>query len=226
MMCNKQGENPNITKYKLIYSICMLKMERDMSVENTKYICVGKIVNTHGLKGEVKIYPYLNPKEDFDCIKSLIVDYKADIDVRSSRINDNTLSVKALSDKRLEESGHKLDIISTRYQKNMVLARFDGLNRIEDVEGFKNHLVYVLKDEIAEDDGFFYSDIIGFDVVDERLGKIGVISDVTQGAAQDIFSVEKDDGKSFMIPSVKEFIKDIDIDGRKIVVALIDGMME
>ncbi len=185
--------------------------------EDTKYICVGKIVNTHGLKGEVKIYPYLNPKEDFDFIESLTISHNADI----SREYKNTVS-----DDELKQKGKVVEIERIRYQKNMVLACFAGFNKIEDVEIMKNHLVFALKGEIAEEDGYFYSDIIGFDVIDNNLGKIGAIVDVNQGVAQDIIIVDLGNDKSCMIPSVKEFVKQIDNDNRKIMVELIEGMIE
>ncbi len=191
-----------------------------MNNQNTKYICVGKIVNTHGLKGEAKIYPYLNPKEDFENLENIIVEPK----IATNNTKNSQQSIEF--EQQLETQGRRLQIVNIRYKKNMILARFDGVDTIEEVEGMKDRSIYALKDDVAEEDGFFYSDIIGFDVVDEKLGKLGKISDVTQGVAHDIFTVLKSDGKSFMIPSVKEFVKDIDDENQVISVCIIDGMME
>ncbi len=120
-----------------------------MKSKNSKYICVGKIVNTHGLKGEVKLYPYLNEKEDYNSISTLIM---------GATIHNNKNKTIDIDDNELLKNGKKLDVSSIRWQKNMILLTFENINKIEDAEVLKNHLVYALKDDIDDEDGFFYSD--------------------------------------------------------------------
>lgn len=173
-------------------------------MEKEKYICVGKIVNTQGLKGHVKIYPYTSRKEDFKPLKYLWVQ-------------------KPYSEEKVE-----LTIDSKRYHKNLVIMSFKGFGTIEDVESYKDCLVYAKKQDLydGDKDSFFYSDILGFQVVDEKKGCVGVLEEITQGAVQDIFSIKTKKGNVFFVPCVKAFVKSFDMDKHIVHVSLIEGMME
>ncbi len=160
---------------------------------------VGKIVNTHGLKGHLKVYPYTTDKEEFDAFEYLM----------------------------LEGSDKKLGIKSVRYQKNMAVILFEGYDNINDAEKLKNKDVYINRADLGDmdEDTFIYSEIEGYAVEDETHGSVGVIKSVTSGAAQDLIVVEKPDGSTFMIPSVKEFVKGFDHEARVLRVNLIEGIM-
>ncbi len=182
-------------------------------MENNNYICVGKIVNTHGLNGEIKLYPYLNDMDDYKKINTVILASNED----GKSIQNNDI----------------FNILKMRYQKNMILMTVENIDNIEDAQRIKNYFVYAKKEDIEEEDGFFYSDVIGFLVVDKNLGVVGTVLEVYSGAAQDIFIIQKNNdnnvnsaNKTFMIPSVKQFIKSFDWDNKIVNVELIDGMLE
>ena len=145
-------------------------------------LLVGKIANTQGLKGHLKIFPYTTDKEEFDDFNYLMIE---------------------------KEGDQKFEISSIRYQKNMVIILFKGLSNINEVEKYKNKEVYFLREDLGDmaEDTFMYSEVVGYEVIDEGHGVVGTIKSVNGGTAHDLIIVEKEDGSTFMIPSVKAFVK-------------------
>lgn len=164
-----------------------------------EYFKVGQIVNTHGLRGEVKVYPYTEENEVFEEYEALFIQGEA----------------------------KPYEIESIRYVKNMVLVKFDGLDDINSVERLLQRDVFVPRAlyELPDEDTFFVVDLIGLDVVDEQHGPLGKLMDVLQNTAQDIYVVQDQTGKQVLIPAVKAFVKKIDMENKCITVTLIEGML-
>lgn len=159
---------------------------------------VGKIINTCGLKGEIKIFPTT------DDIK---------------RFNDiNTVFIKE----------NKYSISSLRYNKNFVYLFLKDIDTINKAQKFKGQEMFIDETELRElaDDEYMIDDLIGLDVyVDDK--KYGTVSDVLNYSANDVLTVKRDiDSKEIMIPMVKEFIKKVDLSEKCMEVKLIDGMDE
>ncbi len=159
---------------------------------------VGKIINTCGLKGEIKIFPTT------DDIK---------------RFNDiNTVFIKE----------NKYSISSLRYNKNFVYLFLKDIDTIDKAQKFKGQEMFIDETELRElaDDEYMIYDLIGLDVyVDDK--KYGMVSDVLNYSANDVLTVKRDiDSKEIMIPMVKEFIKKVDLSEKCMEVKLIDGMDE
>lgn len=163
-------------------------------------LLVGKIANTQGLKGHLKIFPYTTDKEEFEEFGYLMIE---------------------------KEGDQKFEISSIRYQKNMVIVLFEGFNNINEVEKYKNREVYFLREDLGEmdEDTFMYSEVIGYEVIDEVEGAVGKVKSVNSGAVHDLIVVEKENGSTFMIPSVKAFVLGFDHANKKLNVKLIEGMM-
>ena len=158
---------------------------------------VGKIANTHGLKGEVKIFPYLNVKEDFEDFGELF----------------------------FEGVDKKFKVEKIRYFKNMVIVKFVDYNNINEIEKYKGKLVYVDREEL-NDDVIYVDDLIGMTVIDENLGEIGVLTDFITKPKQDLLVVNSEKfSKEILIPDVDEFVKNIDTEENIITVCLIEGMV-
>lgn len=164
-------------------------------------LLVGKITNTQGLKGHVKIFPYTTEKEEFEDFKALMIE---------------------------GEGNARFEIDAIRYQKNMVIVLFEGLQSINDVEKLKNKEVYVLRSDLGDmdEDTFMYSEVAGYDVVDSHHGKVGVLVKVETGAVHELLVVERENGDTFMVPCVKAFVDGFDHGTRTVKVSLIEGMME
>lgn len=157
--------------------------------------CIGKIINTHGIKGELKVEPYTFDNKRFSKLKSVYVG------------ND----LKEFLIKRVRVN-------------NFVYITFEGFEDINDVLNLKGLEIYI-KDEDRldlEEDQYYISDIIGKKVYDTEDNYIGILKNVLEYPANDIFIIESDDKSIYQIPAVKEFIKKID---SIITIKLIEGMI-
>lgn len=162
---------------------------------------VGKIVNTHGLKGELKVQYYTETLEDFEEFEYLLIEGEGD---------------------------KKFLIDGVRSVKNTVLLQLEGYTDINQVEHFKNKEVYYLREDYdnSEEGGYFIVDLIGLDVIDRTRGKVGVLKDVLKNTSQDIYVIKKSDGSGdFFMPAVDAFLERIDLEEGKIYVNLIEGLM-
>ena len=161
---------------------------------------MGKIVNTHGVKGEVKIYPYSDDLDKFDDFEYFYIEGEGKV---------------------------KFKIESTRVHKNMVLLKFVGYDDINKVLGFMNKNVYIERKDVEDDgDGHYIVDLIGCEIFDDEGEFVGHLMDVLQNSAQDLYEIRRaSDGKVFYLPVVDAFIKHIDINAKKIIVHLIDGII-
>ncbi|HLR36214.1 MAG TPA: ribosome maturation factor RimM, partial [Tissierellales bacterium] len=158
------------------------------------------IINTHGIKGEVKVLPFTDNIHRFDELKKIYIgEYKL-----------------------------KVEITNVRYKDNIVMLKFDNYHNINEVEKFKNQDVYIdEKDKIElNDNQFFIFDIIGCTVLDTFGRKIGTVIDVIKLGSSDIYVIKDNSiDKEYLIPAVEEFIKDINIEEKIIKVDPIEGLI-
>ena len=161
------------------------------------FLEAGKIINTHGIKGEVKIENYCDNDVFFKKIKTIYVD--------STPYN----------------------IISQRTHKSFILAMLENIDTVEKAMALKNKIVYFDKDSIKLKKGqFFISDIIDFEVFDERVGKIiGKLNRVDELPHTRLYIVKNEDNIDILIPDVPAFIKNVDFDSKTISVSTIEGML-
>ena len=161
---------------------------------------VGKIINTHGIKGNVKIYPYTDDPERFRDLEYLLVG----------------------------DGFKELKIVDMFIQKGFVYVRFEGYEDINKILDFVNSNVYIYdKDRVKlPEDRYFISDIVNMEVHDMEGKLIGKVTDVIENLANDLFQVQKPDGKVFYLPARKEFIKEIDVDKKVIIIDPIEGLLD
>ncbi len=165
------------------------------------YTVVGKITNTHGIKGELKIFPLTDDIERFDYLKKAYIG----------------------------ESKIKVNLERVRYHKNLAIIKFKEYDDINEVLKFKDNYIYVDDEEkvILPEDHFFISDLIDSQVFDMRSNLIGTLVDVLKGPSNDVYIVkDMDKNKEYLIPAVKEFIIQVNILDKKIVINPIEGMIE
>lgn len=161
-------------------------------------IKIGKIVNTVGLKGEVKVYNYSDSIEIYETIESIYV--------------EDRLTV----------------IENVRAQKNMVILKLEGADDRNTAEALRGKELYITEDDLPElpEGQYYVRDLIGMSVTEEDGNLLGHVTDVLQNTAQDIFEVESENGKKLLIPKVDQFVLDIDAEKREITVRLIEGMLD
>ena len=161
-----------------------------------KYLEVGKIVTTHGIRGEVKIQV----------------------------ITDNLSRFEKGSILYVGEAKEQIIVDNYRVQKNMVLLSFNGITNINDVLKYVNQMLYVDIDEVRDEDEIYYDDLIDCIVlVDEQV--IGVVTDVIEVPQGEILQIKKQNGKNVLVPFVDEFIVNVDIENKKIVIDPIEGLI-
>ena len=165
-----------------------------------KYIECGKIINTHGCRGGLKVDPWCNSPEDFTELKRIYVKSKNEY---------------------LEYTITKASIF-----KQFIILELKEIADMEKALSLKDKIIYADRDDFSLEDGeFFISDIIGLNVIDFENGKIyGKISDIINRGASDIYVVETPNGER-MIPAVDEFIVEIDIN-EGVKVRTIEGLLD
>lgn len=158
-------------------------------------IKVGKIVNTHGIKGEVKIQ------------QSGIETFDRDINYY---IGDNFTEVKT---------------VSSKFHKGFYIVKLKDFDNINDVMKFKSKEIFIDSEDLIdlEEDEFYIKDLIGLDVIDESDNNIGKLVDVLEYEANDVYEVETQNGL-ISIPAVDEFILEVNIEEKYLRVKIIEGM--
>ena len=160
-----------------------------------EYIYIGKIVNTHGIKGEIRI----------------ISDFKYKSDVFKSGFN------LYIGKAKIKE------VINTyRKHKNYDMVTFNNINDINDVLKYKGMNVYILRDELNID-GILDEDIIGMKVYSKDK-EIGTVTEIMKSVAHDILVIE-DNNKKYLVPYIDEFVEKIDVKNRKINIKEIEGLL-
>ena len=162
---------------------------------------VGQIVNTFGIKGWLKIYPYVDDITRFDDLK------------------------KVYSKSKNQQM--QLEIEEVKYQKNMVLIKFKGIETIEQAQKLKNSYLEIDRsDAIPLEEGqYFIADLLGLDVIQDNGEKLGILDDIFNNGSTDIYVVKNELGKQFLLPYIDEVVKNIDLEKGKITVHLIDGLI-
>ncbi len=164
---------------------------------NDNLLKAGKIVNTHSLKGEVRIFPYCDDAE-FLC-------------------EFDTLYI----------NGEPKDVVSARVHKGQALIKFEGITDINMAEALVGSIVFIDKNDIELEQGrYFIEDLKGCTVYDIDSGECyGKVTNVIQTGANDVFEITGEQ-KTVLVPKIDDVVKDIDIDGKRITIKAIKGLFE
>ena len=166
------------------------------------YYQVGAITQTHGVRGEVKVFPMTDDINRFKNMKDLI------LDTGKEKIT--------------------LQVTSVRPQKNLVILKFIGYDNINYVEKYKGFVLYVSKENgvSCEKDEYFIADLIGLSVVTDEGQMLGNVTDVISTGANDVYVVLAEDGTELLLPAIHECIRDVDVANGRMQVHLLDGLLD
>ena len=166
-----------------------------------KYLEVGQIVSTHGIAGEMKVYPWADSATALVELKKVFWD---------------------------PDGKNAVRVVSARTHKNMLLLKLEGVDSIESARRFIQRTIYADRDEVIMENGsFFVVDLIGLEAVNSTDGShIGVLSDVTNTGVQDIYHIKLDSGEVRMVPAVPFFVKEVDLDKGLVKIEPIKGLLE
>ena len=166
-----------------------------------KRLEIGQIVNTFGIKGEVKVVPFTDDIKRFDKLKNVYVKTKK------------------------ESKQYKVE--NVKYHKNMVLIKLEGINTVENAETLRNAFLEIdRKDAIPLEEGtYFIADLIGAEVYTDEGKLLGKVDDIYNTGSNDIYVVKDELGKQILLPGIKEVIKEVLLEQEKIIVHLIPGLI-
>ena len=163
---------------------------------------VGVITTTHGIRGEVKVYPTTDDAERFLDLDYVMLDTGKEY--------------------------RRLDIKNVRFFKNLVILKFKGIDNINDIEMYKGKDLLVTREDAVplEEGEYFIADLLDLDVYSDEDEKIGVLYDVMQTGANDVYVVKTEEGKEILLPAIDECILDIDLEESRMTVHIMEGLLD
>jgi len=166
-----------------------------------KNLEIGQIVNTFGIKGFVKVNPFVDDVFRFNDLKKVYIK-------RNKTLNE-------------------LEIEEVKYHKNMVLVKFKGIDKVEEAEQLRNSYLEVDRENAIElEEGeYFIADLLGLNVITEENELLGKIEDIFNTGSNDIYVVKNEEGKQLLLPAISDVIKKINIEESKVVVHLLEGLI-
>ena len=167
----------------------------------TKYLEIGQIVNTFGIKGMVKVKPFTDNIERFSNLEKIYIKNK------------------------LGQTEYKIQEV--KYHKNMVLVKFEGIKNPEQADLLRNSYLIVDREteEPLEAGRYYIVDMIGLDVFTDDNEYLGKLEDIYNTGSNDIYVVKNELGKQVLLPAIEDVIKNIDMDNKKVIVHLIPGLV-
>ena len=163
---------------------------------------VGIITSTHGVRGEVKVYPTTDDPKRFRRLKEVV------LDTDREKLN--------------------LEIEGVKFFKQFVILKFKGLDNINDIEKYRQKSLYVTRKNAVrlQRDEYFIADLIGLKVQDEDGTELGTVKDVIETGANDVYEVEMADGRSLLLPAIKQCILNVDVENGMMQVHVLEGLLD
>lgn len=163
---------------------------------------VGVITTTHGVRGEVKVFPTTDDANRFKKLKNVILDTgKEQLD---------------------------LEIAQVKFFKNLVILKFKGIDNINDIEKYKGKSLYVTRENAVKlkKNEYFIADLIGLKAVSEDGTELGKITYVLQTGANDVYVVQQEDGQEVLIPAIRDCVLNVDLEAGIMTLHLLDGLLD
>lgn len=167
---------------------------------------IGVVTTTHGLRGEVKVFPTTDdPRRFDDC--------------------DEVFLVKKHP---LQQEKRLLHVERVKYFKNIVIIKFKEFNDINEVEQLRKCDIMVTREHAVplEEGEYFFCDVIGASVSEEDGTPVGTVKDVLETGANNVFVIEMEDGREVLFPSIPDCIKKIDVENKQIVAHIMPGLLD
>lgn len=166
------------------------------------YFIIGDIVNTQGIKGEMRVIPCVDDVTRFELLDKVYVDTKGTIT--------------------------EYDVQSVRYHKQFVLLKLKGIDDMTSAERLKGSIVKITEDMAlpCEEDEYYLKDLYDMNVVTDEGEELGIITDVLFTGANDVYVITPDKGKEILIPAIKQVVLNVDVENKKMTVHLLEGLRE
>lgn len=163
---------------------------------------VGVITQTHGLKGEVKVFPTTDDVNRFKKLENVLLD--------------------------TGKENIELEIEGVKFFKQYVILKFKGINNINDIERYKGKSLLVTRENAVKlkKNEYFIVDMIGMKVITDEEKEFGILKEVMATGANDVYVVETREGKEVLLPAIKQCILDIDIENQIMKVHIMKGLLD
>lgn len=165
-----------------------------------QFLQVGVISSTHGIRGEVKVFPTTDDPMRFKKLKKVFLDTGRE---------------------RLE-----LEVQSVRFFKQFAIVKFKGIDNINDIEKYKGKGIFVPREDAVplDEDEYYIADLIGMEVFTED-GHFGVVRDVIETGANEVYIIESDEHGEVLIPAIRQCVLDVNVEEKKMKIRLMDGLI-
>lgn len=167
-----------------------------------EYLKIGQIVNTHGVKGEVKVYPLTDNVRRFSKLSFVFM---------------------------LGKDGQyeKVEIEGVKYFKEMPLLKLKNVDDMDAAMKFRNQYLYVDRENAVKlpKDTYFITDLIGLDVITEDGNRLGELINVFSTGSNDVYEVKREEGKNVLLPAIGDVILEVNIEEGFIKVRLMEGLL-
>mgnify|MGYP005765070079 CR=1 FL=1 len=162
---------------------------------------IGQIVNSYGIKGFLKVVPYTDDITRYSNLKEIYIE----------------------KNKKLE----KMEIEEVKYHKNLVLLKLKGIDDINETLKYKNCYIKIDRKDAVDlpENSYFIVDLIDIEVYTEEDKYLGKIIDIFPTGSNDVYVVKDELGKQILLPAIREVIKKVDIENKKMIVHLLEGMV-
>lgn len=162
---------------------------------------VGAIASVHGIKGEVKVFPTTDEPTKFKKLKSVIL--------------------------KTEKEEREIALQSVRFFKNMVIVKFQGIESPEDAQKYRGATLWIAREQAVplRENEYYRADLIGLSVVTEDGEELGILTDVLETGANDVYEVTLSDKKTALFPAIRECIKEVDVEKGYIKVHVMEGLL-
>ena len=162
---------------------------------------VGVISSTHGVRGEVKVYPTTDDMRRFKKLKEVILD--------------------------TGREKKTLEIEGVKFFKQLVILKFKGIDNINDIEKYKGKSLFVDREHAVRlrKDEYFIADMIGMQVVTDEGEAFGTLKDVIETGANDVYIIETKEYGEVLIPAIKQCILDVDVKQGVMRIHLMEGLV-
>lgn len=163
---------------------------------------IGQIVNSYGIKGFLKVVPFTDDVTRYDNLKKIYIE----------------------KNKKLEE----VEIEEVKYHKNLVLLKLKGIDDIDGTIKYKNCYIKIDRKDAVDlpENSYFIVDLIDMEVYTDENNLLGKIVDVFPTGSNDVYVVKNELGKQTLLPAIGDVIKNVDVENKKMIVHLIEGLGE
>ncbi len=164
------------------------------------YLTVGKIITTHGLKGEVKVYPETDSFEVFKSLKEVVI---------KDRDGNAPRQIKK----------------AVRF-KNVAIVAFSGIDDVETAKRYVNCEILSSREALPKlkENSYYEADLLGMRVYDDSKGDLGTLTDIIHTGANDVYEISRPDGQKTLIPAIRSCVLDVDTAGKSMRVQLPEGL--